>query len=287
MVISVIGLGLLGGSFALGLQAKYQQPLRIIGVDSNQEHAEEALSLRICDEILPLNKAIPRSDLVVLATPVSTIEQLLPTVLDRIQPDAVVTDLGSTKGNICDAVVHHPNRKRYIAAHPIAGTEFSGPSSAFPGLLLHKIMILCNTAQSDAVAVKRLEEIFAGLLQMNLQYMEAHEHDLHLAYVSHLSHAISFALSNTVLDKEKDESSILALAGSGFSSTVRLAKSSPEMWAPIFLQNHRHMREALHAYIGYLQEFSRAIQAGDETRLLSLMRQSNAIIKVLDRSPGE
>jgi prephenate dehydrogenase len=283
MVVSVIGLGLLGGSFALGFQAKYQKPLHIIGVDTNQEHAEEALNLGICDEILSLNKAIPRSDLVVLATPVSTIEQLLPTVLDCIQPDAVVTDLGSTKGNICDAVANHPNRKRYIAAHPIAGTEFSGPSSAFPGLLRNKIMILCNTDHSAPSAVKWLEFLFTNLFCMNLQYMEAHEHDLHLAYVSHLSHAISFALSNTVLDKEKDESSILALAGSGFSSTVRLAKSSPEMWAPIFLQNHRHMHEALNAYIGYLQEFSRAIQAGDENKLLSLMRQSNAIIKVLDR----
>ena len=279
MTISVIGLGLLGGSFALGMKAKNKE-VKIIGVDASPHHAEKALSLGLADEILPLGEAVKQSRLVVLATPVSAIYQQLPQVLDLLPEGAVVIDFGSTKEQICKVVEYHPKRSSFVATHPIAGTEYSGPEAAFATLLAQKNMIICEKEKSNPAALEFVEGICREL-EMYLTYMDAAEHDLHLAFVSHLSHISSFALSITVLDKEKDQNNIFEMAGSGFSSTVRLAKSSPSMWAPIFTQNTGNISEALGMYIRQLQSFKEAIDAQNEDKSRELMAKANDIRRIL------
>lgn len=279
MNISIIGLGLLGGSLAL--QAKEQGLVnKVIGVDINPAHQQKALELGIVDCIASFEEAVKTTQLIVLATPVDIILQQLPQVLDLINEDAIVIDLGSTKEMICKAVEHHPRRGQYVAAHPIAGTENSGPEAAFASLLRKKIMILCNKEQSYPQVWETVTKLCEAL-GMRLSIMDAAEHDLHLAYVSHLSHISSFALGITVLDKEKDEKSIFEMAGSGFSSTVRLAKSSPSMWAPIFTQNTQNISSALDAYIKQLQLFKEIIDNQDQSQSKELMQHANEIRRVL------
>ncbi|MCJ8163552.1 prephenate dehydrogenase [Pontibacter sp. E15-1] len=279
MNISIIGLGLLGGSFALGLKAK-GAAVSIIGVDSNTAHAAEALKRKLVDKIMPLEHAIAEADVVVLATPVNAILQLLPTVLDLLPPKAALMDFGSTKGQLCAVVETHPRRGQFVAMHPIAGTEYSGPEAAFATLLEGQTMIICEREKSDQAALARAEKL-CHTLGMHLRYMPAAEHDLHFAYVSHLSHISSFALGLTVLDKEKNEKNIFDMAGSGFSSTVRLAKSSPQMWGPIFSQNRENVSEALAGYIAQLQQFKDAIDAQDEEQAKALMEKANDIRRIL------
>jgi len=279
MKISIVGVGLLGGSLAL--QAKEKGLVsKTLGVDNNPAHAQQALQLGIVDEICSLEEAAQTSDLVVLATPVNVILQQLPQVLDMINDHTIVMDLGSTKDIICKTVANHSRRKQFVAAHPIAGTENSGPEAAFPGLLKRKIMILCDREKSHPAAFEKVVEL-SKQLEMHLSYMDAAEHDRHLAYVSHLSHISSFVLGITVLDKEKDEKSIFEMAGSGFSSTVRLAKSSPQMWAPIFTHNTENISKALDAYIKKLQYFKEIIDTQDESKSKELMEQANEIRRVL------
>jgi prephenate dehydrogenase len=276
---------LLGGSLAL--QAKEKGIVkRVIGVDANPENADKALELGIVDEIATLEEAIPLTDLVVLATPVNVISGMLPRVLDALPDGKVVMDLGSTKEIICRVVEDHPRRRQYVAAHPIAGTENSGPAAAFSGLLKRKTMILCDQEKSSNAALNLVVSL-AQSLEMRLSFMNSVEHDRHLAYVSHLSHISSFALGVTVLEKEKDESTIFDMAGSGFSSTVRLAKSSPDMWAPIFTQNTENISRALDAYIKRLQRFKEVIDGQDEVRSREIMHQANEIRRVLQGIDGK
>lgn len=279
MIISVVGLGLLGGSFALGLKEKISG-LSVTGVDNNRQHAEKALKMGIADEILPLEEAVKKSQLVVLATPVNVISKLLGHVLDILPEEATVIDLGSTKEQICKTVAEHPARGRFVAAHPIAGTEYSGPEAAFSSLFYEKTMIICEQEKSSRQSLEFTEEL-CRKLQMRMSYMGAAEHDLHLAYVSHLSHISSFALSIAVLEKEKDQKNIFDMAGSGFSSTVRLAKSSPGMWGPIFEQNHMNISAALDSYIKQLQLFKEAIDLNDQEAGMELMRRANDIRRIL------
>ncbi|WKN33824.1 prephenate dehydrogenase [Porifericola rhodea] len=280
MNICIVGLGLLGGSTALGLKAK-DSSYRIIGVDNDREHAAQALVGEIADKIMSLEEAVQHADVVILATPVNVIIKQLPEVLDMVGRNVVVTDLGSTKEQICATVRDHPKRGQYVAAHPIAGTERSGPGAAFPELLLGKQMILCERDRSDIEALEIVENLFKLKLNMRVSYMEAAAHDRHIAYVSHLSHISSFALSTTVLDKEKDELSIFEMAGSGFSSTVRLAKSSAQMWVPIFSQNTKNISSALGSYIKNLQRFKDIIDAQDEEGASAEITRANDIIRVL------
>jgi len=279
MVICIIGLGLLGGSFGLGLKAK-GVPVTILGVDSNPQHAEQALERGIADEILSLEAAVISADVVVLATPVNAILQQLPVVLELLRPNAALMDFGSTKEQLCAVVATHPKREQYVATHPIAGTEYSGPEAAFATLLDGKTMIICEREKSAPAALEQVEQL-CRLLEMPLRYMPAAEHDLHFAYVSHLSHISSFALGLTVLDKENNEKNIFDMAGSGFSSTVRLAKSSPQMWGPIFSQNRKNVSEALAGYIEQLQQFKAAIDAQDEELTKELMAKANDIRRIL------
>ncbi|MDQ4141531.1 MAG: prephenate dehydrogenase [Bacteroidota bacterium] len=279
MKLCIVGIGLLGGSFALGLKETLPD-LSVIGVDSDPAHAQKALDLKIVEKVLPLEEAIGSSDLIVLATPVNAIISLLPRVLDLVSSNTVVIDLGSTKELICNSVQNHPKRDQFVAVHPIAGTEHSGPEAAFATLLKEKTMIICEQEKSNLEAVALIEDL-CHRLEMRISYMDAASHDLHLAYVSHLSHISSFALGITVLDKEKNEQNIFDMAGSGFSSTVRLAKSSPDMWAPIFTQNGKNISEALSTYIEKLQLFKEIIDNQDEKSSYALMQEANEIRRIL------
>ena len=280
MKITIIGLGLIGGSAALdlrksGLQAEF------IGVDLNAHHASKAVELGIVDTILPEDKALAIADLIILAIPVNAACAFLGSVLDAVKKGAVVIDTSSTKRLICKSVATHPNRGQLVAAHPIAGTENSGPTAAFEGLFRNKTNIICEQEKSNAESLALAKKVF-DTLGMNTIFMEADEHDRHVAYVSHLSHVSSFLLGQTVLDIEKDEKNIFNLAGSGFASTVRLAKSSPDMWAPIFEQNAEYLSQALQEYIMHLQKFHYHLMKHDTKELHRIMTKANEIRRVLE-----
>lgn len=280
MKATIIGLGLIGGSMSLDLK-KAGLVTELTGIDLNKDHAAKALELGLVNGIDTEGKTIATADLVIISIPVSVLSQLLPSILDSVKKDAVVIDTGSTKSLVCKAVSNHKNRGQFVAAHPIAGTENSGPTAAFSGLFLNKTNIICEKEKSSAQALDIAEKIFAAL-GMNTIYMDAGEHDKHVAYVSHLSHVSSFLLGQTVLDIERDEKNIFALAGSGFSSTVRLAKSSPDMWAPIFEQNAEHLSQALLEYIMHLQKFQYHLMKRDVKELHKIMTDANRIREVLN-----
>jgi prephenate dehydrogenase len=279
MVISIIGVGLLGGSFALGLREKYPH-VKFVGVDSSVVNQKIALAKGIVDEIATLDEALQMAELNVLATPVDVITTLLPYMLDRLPEGRTITDLGSTKEQICKLIENHPKRNQFVAVHPMAGTENSGPGAAFRELLDGKNVIICDRENTHPDSLG-LVETFLRDVGMKIHYMTPVEHDLHLAYVSHLSHISSFALGLTVLDKERDEKAIFDMASTGFSSTVRLAKSSPQMWAPIFDQNKQNVSKALGDYIELLKKFKEAIDNKDLDTSLSFMIRANDIGRIL------
>lgn len=276
----IIGTGLIGGSVARDLRASGLAS-KLIGVESDPAAGQEAVALGLVDEVRPLFEAVGHADLVFLAIPVGAIMRVLPEVLDMVADHAVVVDGGSTKHAICKLVEFHPRRSLYVAAHPIAGTENSGPSAALEGLFRGKTNIVCDSEKTARGTLEKAMVIFDAL-GMQTVFMEAEEHDRHVAYVSHLSHVSSFLLGRTVLDIEKDEKNIFNLAGSGFASTVRLAKSSPEMWAPIFEQNQEFLSQALLEYIMHLQRFHYLLMKRDQAGLLQIMKEANSIRRVLD-----
>ncbi len=280
MKVTIIGVGLIGGSIARDLR-KAGIAKQITGFDFNKKNGKKALQLKLVDKIQPLEKAVASADVVMLAVPVSALQAMLPAILDLISEKTVVIDTGSTKSRLCKAVSNHKNRKQFVAAHPIAGTENSGPEAALEGLFIGKTNIICEKEKSSAKSLAVAKKIFKAL-GMNTVFMEPKEHDKHVAYVSHLSHVSSFLLGQTVLDIEKDEKNIFNLAGSGFSSTVRLAKSSPEMWAPIFDQNLEYLSQALLEYIMHLQKFHYHLMKRDTKELLNIMSRANQIRRVLD-----
>jgi prephenate dehydrogenase len=281
MKIAIVGLGLIGGSLAIDLRSK-KIATRLIGVDFNEGHMRKALELGLVDEILPEERAFAESDVVILAIPVNTIGALLPSILDRVAKNAVVIDTGSTKSMICKSVAQHDRRAQFVAAHPISGTENSGPTAALQGLFEGKTNIICEKEQSSKSSLAVAKNIFDSV-GMNTIFMEPDEHDKHVAYVSHLSHVSSFLLGQTVLDIEKDEKNIFDLAGSGFASTVRLAKSSPAMWAPIFEQNSEYLSQALLEYIMHLQKFHYHLMKKDTKELVKTLTNANEIRRVLDK----
>jgi len=280
MKTTVIGLGLIGGSMALDLR-KVGLVSELIGVELNPAHAEKALELGLVDSIQSKEEALKSSDLIILAIPVSALSKLLPLVLDIVKKEAVIIDVGSTKSLICRAISGHPNRGQFVASHPIAGTENSGPEAAFEGLFRQKTNIICERNKSSAKALSVAAKVFDAL-GMNTIFMEPEEHDKHVAYVSHLSHVSAFLLGQTVLDIERDEKNIFALAGSGFASTVRLAKSSPDMWAPIFEQNAEYLSQALLEYIMHLQKFQYYLMKRDVKELHRIMTEANRIREILN-----
>lgn len=280
MTIAIIGLGLIGGSMALALKDKgFAQHL--IGVESDARHRELALERSLVDEVLPLTEAVQRSALVILATPVDAALTLLPQILDLTEQQVVI-DAGSTKLCLVNEVRQHRARRRYVATHPMWGTEFSGPLAATRDAFRGKATIICDREDSGREAVQ-LAELMYQVLGMRLVYMAAADHDVHVAYVSHISHITSFALANTVLAKEREQDAIFELASAGFESTVRLAKSNPRMWQPILKQNRDNVLDVLGEHILQLQQFKESLEADDDDRLRALMENANSIRKVLDK----
>ncbi|MCB0511931.1 MAG: prephenate dehydrogenase [Bacteroidetes bacterium] len=279
MNVAIFGMGLIGGSVAKDLKARHFAT-EIIGVGRTALTNQKALDLKLVDRVLSKEEALKIADLVVLTVPVNALVDELLFVLDNIESHQVVTDMGSTKGAIVDAVKNHKNRNRFVASHPMAGTENSGPTAAIHNLFDHKVCIICDKENSDSDAVELVEQMYQSL-KMNLKYMDAHQHDIHAAYVSHISHISSFVLAATVLEKEKDESAILEMAGGGFESTVRLAKSSPEMWTPIFIQNKTNILEVLDTYIEKMYSFRNYINKGKYDELNQFMKDANQIKKIL------
>jgi prephenate dehydrogenase len=276
--IHIVGLGLLGGSFGLGARQKFPE-LIITGTDSNPQNLKDALSLGIITEA----KDTPDSDtdLVILATPADTLGKLLIDTLNQVGEHTLVFDVGSTKSKLCAMMADHPKRKQFLAAHPIAGTEYSGPKAAMADLLNRKVVIICELEKTDLHLKEKAYQLFDAL-NVKLRFMDPEEHDRHLAFVSHLSHISSFMLGETVLQKMADDKNIFDMAGSGFASTVRLAKSSPAMWAPIFTENKENILSALDGYIANLTAFRNKIEAEDSKGLFDEMAEINKIRDILE-----
>jgi prephenate dehydrogenase len=278
MKVAIIGTGLIGGSMALVLR-DLGIATHVIGVDANEEHRKKAVELGIVDETAELKDAIRRSDLVVVAIPVHAAEEMLPKILDEVSQQ-VVMDVSSTKGNIIKAIAGHPNRKRFVATHPMWGTEYSGPEAAVHDAFKGKVTVISAREDSDKDAVEMVENIYRQM-GMTLIYMDPAAHDLHAAYVSHISHITSFALANTVLEKEREEDTIFAMASAGFESTVRLAKSNPAMWVQIFMQNRENVLDVLNEHISQLRKFKSCLEKENETYLEELIVNANKIRKIL------
>ena len=281
MTIAVIGIGLIGGSLVVDLRKRGFAD-RIIGVDSNLHHQNIALLCGLVDENDTLENAIDKSDLIILTTPVNTNCSMLPGILDRIAGTSkVVTDMGSTKASIAEVSKNHRARGRYVAVHPMAGTEYSGPLAAVGKLFDYKNAIICDKELSDPDALNLIEKML-DILNMHKVYMNSSDHDVHVAYISHISHITSFSLALCVLDKEHEEKNILTIAGGGFESTVRLAKSNSETWAPIFLENSQFILEVMDTYIEKMNSFRKMITEKDINGLKSLMEEANKIRKILN-----
>ena len=318
--VGVVGLGLIGGSLALDLKRR-GFAARTLGVEKDSVAAQAAKTIGLVDDVVDLDTCIAQSDIIVLAVPVGTAVKLVTYVLDRLQsgeealsgafartgttpeigdsrgprwsrsdaeerassPDwngKIVIDVCSTKEQICNAVKYHPLRKQFVSTHPMAGTEYSGPWAAQPGLFDGRACIFCDSEESSPKALKTIEDMYA-VLNMRPLYMRASQHDVHTAYVSHISHVTSFALALTVLDKEKDEKHIFDLASGGFSSTVRLAKSNADMWIPILTQNHDNVLQVMDTYIDKMKAFREAVASYDEAQIRALIEEANKIKKII------
>ncbi|WP_299128033.1 prephenate dehydrogenase [uncultured Winogradskyella sp.] len=277
--VFVIGVGLIGGSFALDIK-KHNPEATIYGIDKNDAYLDEALSLGVIDKKAKIED-LEKADVVIVTVPVDATLDVLPKVLDEISDKAIVFDAGSTKVDICLKVKHHPKRRNFLAAHPIAGTEHSGPNAAIHGLYKNKTNIICEVEETAFKLQEKALKLFSDL-GMRIRYMNPKAHDKHIAYVSHLSHISSFMLGKTVIDKEKNERDIFDMAGSGFESTVRLAKSSPAMWTPIFKQNKTNVIETLNEYINNLKHFKQLMENEDFEAVYNEMQKTNHIKDILN-----
>ncbi|MEJ1222576.1 prephenate dehydrogenase [Sediminicola sp. 1XM1-17] len=282
MNVFIIGVGLIGGSMAKDIK-NFDPGAKIYGIDTNEKHLEEALSLGLIDDGATYED-LSIADVVIVSIPVDVMVSELPKVLDVVNDNAVVLDAGSTKALICSTLEQHPKRRNFLACHPIAGTEFSGPSAAINGLYKGKTNIICEVEKTAFKLQERALELFHKL-GMRIRYMNPEAHDKHIAYVSHLSHISSFMLGKTVIEKEKNERDIFDMAGSGFESTVRLAKSSPAMWTPIFKQNRENVIETLEEYIQNLEAFKKMIIEGDYEGIYNEMSSTNRIKEILNGIP--
>ena len=278
MRLAVVGIGLMGGSIALSLKKKGFVS-HVIGVDQNIEHQKQALQLGIVDEIMSLEDAVTSSDIIALATPVNVAELLLPTILNLVNKQ-VVFDLGSTKESIVNVANAHSNKGRFVPTHPMWGTEFSGPTAAQTDAFVDKATVICNKSQVDPDALAIIEQMYVQL-GMHILYMDAIKHDIHVAYISHISHITSFALANTVLEKEKESDAIFELASGGFESTVRLAKSNAAMWVPIFMQNKENVLDVLNEHISQLRKFKSCLEKENFDYLSDLIENANGIKRIL------
>ena len=278
MIVAIIGIGLIGGSMALALR-ELGVASKVIGVEASEEHRKKAVELRLVDETAELEEAVAAADLVIVAIPVHSTEELLPRLLDLVD-NQVVMDVSSTKETILNAVAAHPKRGRFVSTHPMWGTEYSGPEAAVRNAFHGKVTVITGKEQSAGSAVEMVEDLYRKL-GMTILYMDAASHDIHAAYVSHISHITSFALANTVLEKEKEEDTIFAMASAGFESTVRLAKSNPAMWVQIFMQNRENILDVLNEHISQLRKFKSCLDKENESYLAELIVNANKIRKIL------
>ena len=277
--VTIIGVGLISGSFAIALKDKGYAK-KIIGVSRTKASTDKAKELGIIDEALPLEEAVRQSDFIYVAIPVDATIPVMKQIMDLVTDKQIVADAGSTKFVLCKALADHPMRKRFVATHPMWGTEYSGPEAAVRGAFKDRSCVICEKEKSDDDAVSIVEKIYKSL-GMHIAYMDPENHDIHAAYVSHISHITSFALANTVLEKEKEEDAIFELAGGGFESTVRLAKSSPAMWAPIFMQNRENVLDVLNEHISQLRKFKSCLEKENYEYLVELMENANKITKII------
>ena len=279
MKVVVIGIGLIGGSMVLDIKALHPDAT-ILGMDTNENHLQEAIDLGVVEK-QGTTDDLADADFVIVSVPVDIALVVLPQVLDAVGENTIVFEVGSTKLPICEAVANHPKRRNYIATHPIAGTEFSGPSAAIKGLFQGKTNIICEVEKTTFKLQEKALQLFTAL-GMRIRYMDPEAHDKHIAYVSHLSHISSFMLGKTVIDKETEEQDIFDMAGSGFESTVRLAKSSPAMWTPIFKQNKEQVVNTLEEYISNLTNFKELLENGDYDAIYNEMQSVNRIKEILN-----
>ncbi|ANE50195.1 prephenate dehydrogenase [Flavisolibacter tropicus] len=278
MVVAIVGVGLIGGSMAIALKEKGIAS-KVLGVEASEQHAKQAKELNLVDEIVSLNEAVEQAKLIVLATPVDAEEALLPEIFKNLDQQ-VVMDVGSIKQKVIDVISEHPKRGRFVATHPMWGTEYSGPEAAVKGAFVNKATVICDKENSDADALELVKGIYDAL-DMRMVYMSADEHDIHVAYVSHISHITSFALANTVLEKEREEDAIFTLASGGFESTVRLAKSNPSMWVPIFMQNRDNVLDVLNEHISQLRKFKACLEKENYDYLQELIENANKIRRII------
>lgn len=277
--VTIVGVGLISGSFALALKDKGFAK-NIIGVSRTQASLDKAIELGIIDEALPLEEAVKKSDFIYVAIPVDVTVPVVKQILDLVNDNQIVVDAGSTKYVLCKSLENHSKRNRFVATHPMWGTEYSGPESAVREAFAGRSCVICEKDKSDKDAIDIVENIYKTL-GMNIVYMDADNHDIHAAYVSHISHITSFALANTVLEKEKEGDAIFELAGGGFESTVRLAKSNPSMWAPIFMQNRENVLDVLNEHISQLRKFKASLEKENMEYLVELMENANKIKKII------
>jgi prephenate dehydrogenase len=278
--VTIVGVGLIGGSFSLALK-DHDLVKKVIGVSRSGATARKALELGIIDEVLPLEEAVSQSELIYVAIPVDATLPVMKSILDLVTPRQIVADAGSTKFALCKFISDHPRRTRFVATHPMWGTEYSGPEAAVHDAFRGRSCVICEREKSDPDALALVEKIYTKL-GMSLVNMEAESHDVHAAYVSHISHITSFALANTVLEKEKEGDAIFELAGGGFESTVRLAKSSPAMWGPIFMQNRDNVLDVLNEHITQLRKFKSCLEKENYDYLMELMVNANKIRRILE-----
>ena len=277
--IYMIGVGLIGGSFAIDIK-KHHPEVVIYGISRKDETLNKALELGFIDKKATLDD-IENADLVIVSIPVDATVKLLPTILDKVSDTGLVVDAGSTKEAICKVVERHPKRRNFLACHPIAGTEKSGPTAAISGLYRGKTNIICEVEKTTFKLQEKALQLFTDI-GMRIRYMDPVSHDKHIAYVSHLSHISAFMLGKTVINKEKNERDIFDMAGSGFESTVRLAKSSPAMWTPIFKQNKENVIETLEEYINNLKHFKELMEQDNFSEIFKEMENTNYIKQILN-----
>ena len=277
--VTIVGVGLISGSFALAMK-QHGFAKHIIGVSRTKASEQKALELGLIDEALPLEEAIKKSDFIYVAIPVDATIPMMLQIMDLVNDKQIVVDAGSTKNALCNALINHPKRKRFVASHPMWGTEYSGPEAAVTNAFTGRACVITEKEKSDIDAVEMVENIYKTL-GMHIIYMDAAAHDVHAAYISHISHITSFALANTVLEKEKEEDAIFELAGGGFESTVRLAKSNPSMWAPIFMQNRENVLDVLNEHISQLRKFKSALEKENMEYLNELMENANRIKRII------
>ena len=277
--VTIVGVGLIGGSFGLALKDR-GLARRVIGVGNSPGSIRKALELGLVDEFLPLEAAVKQSDLIYVAIPVDVTVPVMGRIMDLVTDKQIVTDAGSTKLTLCESLAAHPMRSRFVAMHPMWGTEYSGPAAAVHDAFRGRSCVICEKEKSAPDAVEVMEKLYTDL-GMHMVYMDANSHDMHAAYISHISHITSFALANTVLEKEKEDSAIFELAGGGFESTVRLAKSNPSMWLPIFMQNKEHVLDVLNEHIAQLRKFKSCLEKDNADYLRELMENANKIGRII------